>query len=384
MYGEDMELGLRARRAGVETWLWPQARVVHHRAHAARGAFGGEPFELLARARHDAVVRAYGPPRARIDDLAQAVTFGTRIVLKRALGTAEPSRAPPAAGAARAPARRSEHVRRRRWAAAAATLVVALAALSVVLLGAGSPRQRHPRPHRRRAPAVAPAVAPALSAPAGEEFGINVNRLFNDRTDTPAQIDAQLAALEATGATVARSDALWEATEPTVPSRGVHHWVWQFDDSIAASLAAHGLTWLPILDYSAPWAQSVAGQDHSPPRVAGDYAAYAVSLRGALRRGRDVLACPSRAHRPSGDDDRDLERARQRGILGAGARRHRLRPALPGRSIGDRRRRPGGAGDRRRTDRSDGVPAGDGPAPHRTWSVTSTASPSIPMARPPW
>ena len=35
MYGEDLELGLRAARAGVETWFWPGARVVHHRAHSS-------------------------------------------------------------------------------------------------------------------------------------------------------------------------------------------------------------------------------------------------------------------------------------------------------------------------------------------------------------
>ena len=86
MYGEDLELGLRARRRGIETWLWPQARVVHHRAHARQGAFGGEPFELLAEARHDAVARARGRRRAALDDAAQAVTFGSRIVLKRTLG----------------------------------------------------------------------------------------------------------------------------------------------------------------------------------------------------------------------------------------------------------------------------------------------------------
>jgi hypothetical protein len=44
---------------------------------------------------------------------------------------------------------------------------------------------------------------------------------------------------------------------------------------VAGDLAQHGLTWLPILDYSAPWAQSIPGQDHSPPRSAADYAAYA-------------------------------------------------------------------------------------------------------------
>jgi GT2 family glycosyltransferase/glycosyltransferase involved in cell wall biosynthesis len=86
LYGEDLELGVRAARHGIETWLWPQARVVHHRAHAVRAAFGGEPFERLAAARHDAVARSAGRGRAAVDDLAQAATFASRIALKRALG----------------------------------------------------------------------------------------------------------------------------------------------------------------------------------------------------------------------------------------------------------------------------------------------------------
>jgi GT2 family glycosyltransferase/glycosyltransferase involved in cell wall biosynthesis len=86
MYGEDLELGLRAAAGGVETWFWPSARVLHKRAHATAAAFGGEPFELLAQARHDAVQRRLGPRRARIDLAAQAVTFASRIAVKRALG----------------------------------------------------------------------------------------------------------------------------------------------------------------------------------------------------------------------------------------------------------------------------------------------------------
>lgn len=86
LYGEDMELGRRARRDGIETWLWPQARVVHHRAHAMLTAFGSEPFERLARARHDAVARTDGRRRAALDDAAQAVTFGSRIAVKGMLG----------------------------------------------------------------------------------------------------------------------------------------------------------------------------------------------------------------------------------------------------------------------------------------------------------
>jgi hypothetical protein len=119
---------------------------------------------------------------------------------------------------------------------------------------------------------------PAQPAPAGEQFGANVNLLFNSGAESQQQIDAQVQALRQTGATLARSDAFWEATEPAPPVDGVHRYEWTFDDEIAGSLAAHGLRWLPIIDYSAPWAQSIAGQDHSPPRSVDDYAAYAAAM----------------------------------------------------------------------------------------------------------
>ncbi len=86
LFGEDLELGLRAAQAGVQTWFWPCGRVLHHRAHATRIEFGGEPFERLARARHEVVARRLGRRRAALDDRAQAVTFGSRVILKRGLG----------------------------------------------------------------------------------------------------------------------------------------------------------------------------------------------------------------------------------------------------------------------------------------------------------
>jgi N-acetylglucosaminyl-diphospho-decaprenol L-rhamnosyltransferase len=86
LYGEDLDLGLRAAQAGIETWFWPAARVIHHRAHSSRAAFGGEPFELLARARREVVARRLGPRAARIDDVTQAATFASRIAAKRLLG----------------------------------------------------------------------------------------------------------------------------------------------------------------------------------------------------------------------------------------------------------------------------------------------------------
>ena len=78
-----------------------------------------------------------------------------------------------------------------------------------------------------------------------------------------------------TGATLARTDTLWEAGEPSAPTNGVHHYNWGFDDLIAGSLAAHGLQWLAVLDYSAAWAQSVPGQDHSAPRTWAAFADWA-------------------------------------------------------------------------------------------------------------
>jgi hypothetical protein len=117
------------------------------------------------------------------------------------------------------------------------------------------------------------------------QLGASVNRLFNDMTYTPAEIDAQLAELRATGVTIARSDALWEVSEPRPPIGGAHHYDWSFDDQIAAALASHGLRWLPIVDYTAGWAQSIPGQDKSPPRSSATYAAYAAALAARYGAG---------------------------------------------------------------------------------------------------
>jgi hypothetical protein len=179
--------------------------------------------------------------------------------------------------------------RRRGLIAVAGALVLAAVAVAVVLAVTGpSPRHaRAPSPTPSPSPPPAPTPRPALPPPPGPSFGASVNLLFNDFRYAPAQISAQLAALTSTGATVARSDALWEATEPQAPAAGRHRYDWRFDDTIAGALAAHGLTWLPILDYSAPWAQSVPGQDHSPPRSDADYAAYAAAFAARYGPGGD-------------------------------------------------------------------------------------------------
>ncbi len=161
----------------------------------------------------------------------------------------------------------------------------------------GTPTSTPSVPTSTRRPPARPRPRPAgPPPPTRQQFGVNVNRLFNDRTYTPRRSTSSSRALQATGATVARSDALWEATEPTAPVDGVHHYDWSFDDAIAAALAQHGLRWLPIIDYTAPWAQSVPGDDHSPPSSAADYAAYAGrSPRAtgvAARSGARTRSCP--------------------------------------------------------------------------------------------
>jgi len=83
LFAEDMELGLRARTAGIPTVLHPQLRVRHTGGHAVHR--DGEPYELLARRRREAVGSALGPRARALDDAAQLVTFATRIAARAAL-----------------------------------------------------------------------------------------------------------------------------------------------------------------------------------------------------------------------------------------------------------------------------------------------------------
>lgn len=86
MYAEDLDLGLRAADAGIETWFWPGARVVHAGAHSTRRVYGGEPYELLASRRREVLRERRGRRRARADDVLQLLTFADRLLLKRLSG----------------------------------------------------------------------------------------------------------------------------------------------------------------------------------------------------------------------------------------------------------------------------------------------------------
>jgi N-acetylglucosaminyl-diphospho-decaprenol L-rhamnosyltransferase len=88
MYAEDLDLGLRATDAGIETWFWPTARVLHHRGHASARVFGGEPYDLLAARRREVVRRWRGRRRQAVDDGLQLATFTNRMAIKALLGRA--------------------------------------------------------------------------------------------------------------------------------------------------------------------------------------------------------------------------------------------------------------------------------------------------------
>lgn len=157
-----------------------------------------------------------------------------------------------------------------------AALASVLALAAILLLGLTGPV---------RAASSRPAFA---ASDEGIAMGTNTGVLFNSHKFTRAQIDAQLAALARTGATTVRSDALWETAEPNPPTNGIQlfppavglirHYDWRHDDLIAGMLAAHGLRWLPIIDYTAAWDETVPGDDHSPPKSVSDYYTYAAAV----------------------------------------------------------------------------------------------------------
>jgi len=84
LFAEDMELCLRARAAGIPTVLHPQLKLRHAGGHATLRA--GEPYELLAARRREAVAGTLGQRALALDDLAQALTFATRTAGHALLG----------------------------------------------------------------------------------------------------------------------------------------------------------------------------------------------------------------------------------------------------------------------------------------------------------
>ena len=187
----DLVLAVGARRAS------PRALERGVRRRAVRAARSRAPRRRLAPARAD------GGRIAR--RRRQALTFASRILAKRLLRPPACARAPPAEGAAaraasrwtteRGPRRAARRALRRR-----AGLLVAVRSrrCSALRRTAALALVGRLRPHARAAPVPPARHARRSRRPAalrGEQFGVSVNRLFNDGTYTPQQIDSQLSAL---------------------------------------------------------------------------------------------------------------------------------------------------------------------------------------------
>ena len=87
LYSEDMDLGLRAARAGVKSWFCPEVcRIVHRGGASASIAFPRGVEALVARNRRAVVRRAYGRRRERGAWLALRANLRLRVVAKSVLG----------------------------------------------------------------------------------------------------------------------------------------------------------------------------------------------------------------------------------------------------------------------------------------------------------
>ena len=79
LFAEDMDLCLQARAEGRRTYLHTDLPLTHTGGHS----IGEEPFEQLARNRHDVIGRRLGRRAQRLDDAAQVLTFATRTIKGR-------------------------------------------------------------------------------------------------------------------------------------------------------------------------------------------------------------------------------------------------------------------------------------------------------------
>jgi N-acetylglucosaminyl-diphospho-decaprenol L-rhamnosyltransferase len=86
LYAEDIDLGLRAERAGIPCWFCPEVcRVVHSGNVSSGRRFPDAGLRIGARNRRAVLRRAYGPRRERGARLAGLVNLSVRVAAKRAL-----------------------------------------------------------------------------------------------------------------------------------------------------------------------------------------------------------------------------------------------------------------------------------------------------------
>jgi N-acetylglucosaminyl-diphospho-decaprenol L-rhamnosyltransferase len=87
IYGEDLDLCLRAADAGIPSYLHPTAcDVLHHGGASAALRYDAGPERVVALTRRAVLRRAYGAPRERRAWLAQRLNLRLRLLAKGVLG----------------------------------------------------------------------------------------------------------------------------------------------------------------------------------------------------------------------------------------------------------------------------------------------------------
>jgi hypothetical protein len=100
---------------------------------------------------------------------------------------------------------------------------------------------------------------------------------------SPPQRNQQLAAMQADGVQVVRSDAPWAEIEPVPPGPTGHVWQFAGFDSWVSALATDHLTWEPIIDFSVWWAKTCPG--FCAPTSDSTYAAFAQAVAARYGAG---------------------------------------------------------------------------------------------------
>lgn len=90
MFGEDVDLGLRATAAGVESWIEPAVRVIHHGQGSSTLVYGSrEGWRATGTLNWRAAVRrAHGPRREWLGWRALRLNLRLRLIAKTLLGRA--------------------------------------------------------------------------------------------------------------------------------------------------------------------------------------------------------------------------------------------------------------------------------------------------------
>jgi N-acetylglucosaminyl-diphospho-decaprenol L-rhamnosyltransferase len=87
LYGEDMDLGLRAGGAGIESWFRPDlCRVRHHGRGSTSRRWPEGPAEAMERNRRAVLLRNHGRGAERAAWLARRLNLRLRVLAKRAAG----------------------------------------------------------------------------------------------------------------------------------------------------------------------------------------------------------------------------------------------------------------------------------------------------------